>query len=128
MDSITINNLQNEAQNMIIGSKQHSLFAGVTNNPSLLSKTDSCCVSSQHGLETQVPQIPQVSSQGSETPPEVRSVKISGPAGSIEAIAVADRSEINDVIGFGSNAATSHNRHLYGMLSPCGKQYGRHNG
>jgi hypothetical protein len=113
MDSITINNLQNEAQNMIIGSKQHALFQGVTNNPSLLSNT-----------QVQEPEMSCVPA------PEVRSVSISGPGGSIEAIAVADKSEMNDVTGFGSRMgySSSHNNHLYGMLSPCNKQYGNNHG
>lgn len=116
MNEIEIKDVQNVAQNMIVGSKQHSLFKTViNNNPSLISDKPSACeytVSNEEGLE-------------------IAQMSVNSGNKSFEAVAVTGFAKPecrNGNIGTNpnnvvNNAPRGLNSQLYGMLKPCKKQF-----
>jgi hypothetical protein len=109
MNNININ-IQNAAKNMIVGSKQHSLFASVAyNNPPLLT---SVC-------EMPSPTMTQADETGeNQEIPEIRVKSININSGN----RFLDIRKATSLVG--SNMNCGLNQHLYGsMLTLCNKQF-----
>jgi len=127
MKEIEIRDVQNVAQNMIVGSKQHTLFNPVRgNNPNLIS-----------GGESPTPEYGEAEPAGEEGL-EISKVSIDkGNGESFTAMAVKGSAELGccsdsggEGVGMGANLAggidaapKGLNSQLYGILKPCGKQF-----
>ena len=128
MNEIEINNIQNVAQNMIVGSKQHTLFDAVrNNNPNLVTTNESTTPeygemepAGERGLE-----ISKVSIDKGDGKP-FTAIAVSGSARSG---CCGDSGGMG--VGMGGNltggivaaAPKGLNNQLYGMLKPCDKQF-----
>lgn len=122
MNEIEIKDVQNVAQNMIVGSKQHSLFKTViNNNPPLVSNKSS------------VPEYGEAEPAGEEGL-EISQMSINVGNKSFEAVAVTGIKPgccSDGGVGMGANltggitnaAPKGLNSQLYGMLKPCSKQF-----
>lgn len=121
-------NIQNAAQNMIVGSKQHALFEPVRgNNPNLVS-----------GNSELKPEYGQIEPAG-ERGLEISRVSIDkGNGEKFTAMAIKGSAELSCCsdsggkgVGMGGNLAGGGiageqkglNSNLYGMLTPCAKQF-----
>lgn len=127
MKEIEIRDVQNVAQNMIVGSKQHALFNPVRgNNPNLIS-----------GGKSPSPEYGEIDPAGEEGL-EISKVSIDkGNGESFTAMTVKGSAELGCCsdsggkgVGMGANLAgginaapKGLNSQLYGMLKPCGKQF-----
>lgn len=108
MDKVEIN-IQNEAKNMIIGSKQHTLFKCVASiNPALLSTTSA------------VPEYGEAEPAG-ETGLTIQAVSIACP----ECPKTEQQKAPDVAAGADQNTqgSSGHNSQLYGPLKPCSKQF-----
>ena len=132
MNEIEIKDIQNVAQNMIVGSKQHSLFDCVrSNNPNLVTGGGECVPecgeinsAGECGLEISI-------SQGNDK--KFTAVAVSGGADenklSPEQYQRGTDALANCAGGAdGVSAPKGLNSALYGMLKPCNKQFGNSNG
>jgi hypothetical protein len=105
MNEVEIKNLQNVAQNMIVGSKQHALFKPVLgNNPPLLSCSKQA---SEHKPESGV---------------EVVRVEVDDEGAKMEIVAM-DGDVQGGMDAPKDTAPSGLNSHLYGPLTPCPKQF-----
>jgi hypothetical protein len=129
MNEIEIKDVQNVAQNMIVGSKQHTLFNSVTsNNPNLVTTAPAS-----------TPEYGEIDPAG-ERGLEISKISVSTPDGqSLSAVAVTGTgtpgpkpgccSNGGESVGMGENltggieAPKGLNSQLYGMLKPCSKQF-----
>jgi hypothetical protein len=137
MQEIEIKDVQNIAQNMIVGSKQHTLFDSVrSNNPNLIS-----------GGNSAAPEYGEAEPAGEEGL-SISKISVDTGGGKLTAVAVGKTGEGNLAapaapvgaggaphtsgdVGMGENlssiaaAPQGLNSHLYGMLKPCSKQYNK---
>jgi hypothetical protein len=122
MNEIEIKDIQNVAQNMIVGSKQHTLFDCVkSNNPNLIC-----------GGESAAPEYGEAEPAGEEGL-SISKISVDSGEGRVAAVSVVKTGgatpHVSGDVGMGDNlsniqaAPKGLNSHLYGLLKPCGKQF-----
>lgn len=121
MDNIEIRDIQNVAQNMFVGSKQHALFRPVVgNNPNLLSSGNTPC-----GYDAV--EEPDTKVEISKDTPEQSSF-VSVSVSKVPEMSQSPRMRTprpDDIVGGldSIRSKRSLNSHLYGMLKPCPRQF-----
>lgn len=118
MNEIEIKDVQNVAKNMIVGSKQHSLFNSVVgNNPSL--------VSGQSSPEPEQCVNQDMDQEQGDNEISIQKVSVSNNDDGSTTMSSVKKSISVDGVFAGSDSSPSgnHNKHLHGMLKPCNKQF-----